>query len=134
MPLSWTTERPLAIPARVLERLTRRHRASPHRLAQVASVQQLEHDVRVRALDAGIVDGDDVRMAERSRRQHFLLKPSDPVGRVGNRLGEDLDRDIAMQAGVGSAVDLAHTPGAEQALDLVPAEARARREGHRRGL
>ena len=119
---------------RVLERLARRHRAGLHRLAQVATVQQLEHDVRARALDAGIVDGDDVRVAERSRRQHFLLKAPEPVGRIGNRLGEDLDRDIAMQASVGSAVHLAHAPGAEQALDLVPAEARARCEGHRRGL
>ncbi len=40
----------------------------------------------------------------------------------GDILGEDLDGDGAVQAGVAGFVDLAHPPRAEMAFDLVRAE------------
>ena len=45
-------------------------------------------------------------------------------------LGQHLDGDGAVQAGVAGLVDLAHTPGAEGGLDLVRAEGGAGIEWH----
>ena len=46
--------------------------------------------------------------------------------------GQHLDRDVAAEAGVARAVDLAHPAGAEKAEDLVRPETRTHRDGHDR--
>ena len=48
----------------------------------------------------------------------------------GDMLGQHLDGDRAVQAGVGSFVDLPHAAGAEGGVDLVRAEGGAGGEGH----
>jgi hypothetical protein len=74
------------------------------------------HDDRERALTLfQPVDVRDVRMVER-----------------GERRGQDLDRDVALELGVARAIDLAHAAFAEQGGDVVRTEPRARRECHRR--
>ena len=47
-------------------------------------------------------------------------------------LGQHLDGDGAVEAGVGGFVDLAHAPGAEGGVDLVGAEGCSRCERHHR--
>jgi hypothetical protein len=44
--------------------------------------------------------------------------------------GQDLDRDVAFQAGIVSAIHLAHAALAQLGGDLVGAEAGAGRDGH----
>ena len=53
----------------------------------------------------------------------LALKPREPLGVGGERLGQDLDRDVAIQLRVACAVDLAHAARAERGQDLVRAEA-----------
>ena len=60
----------------------------------------------------------------------LLLEAAEPLG-IGDLAGENLDRDLALQARVTGAVDLAHAPRAEQPHDLVRAESRACLERHR---
>ena len=48
-------------------------------------------------------------------------------------LGEHLDGDRAVQAGVAGFVDLTHPPSAEGGDDLIRSERGARREGHGSG-
>ena len=66
--------------------------------------------------------GQDLRLAPEARE----------AVRVGSEsLGEDLDRDLALQLRVGRAVDDPHPALAERAGDLVATEAGAGREAHR---
>ena len=50
------------------------------------------------------------------------------------RLGQDLDRDVAIQLRVARAKDLAHAAFADRRSDLVDAEAGAGSEGQSAGL
>ena len=49
----------------------------------------------------------------------LLFEAAETLGVTGDVLGQDLDRHLAAEAGVASAVDLTHAPGPEQAEDLV---------------
>ena len=64
-------------------------------------------------------------MVQRGEGLGFALKPREPLGVGGERLGQDLDRDVAIQLRVARAIDLAHAAGAERGQDLVRAEAGA---------
>ena len=59
------------------------------------------------------------------------LEPLLQIGISGDMLGQDLDGDGAVEAGVGGFVDLAHAPGAERGVDLVGAERGAWLKWHR---
>jgi hypothetical protein len=64
----------------------------------------------------------DVRVVQRGQGLGLALKPRDSL-RVGDeRLGQDLDRDGAIQLRVERAVDFTHSAGAERRQDLVRAE------------
>ncbi len=60
----------------------------------------------------------------------FAFEPCQGARIVRQRLGQDLDGDIAIQLGVAGAVDLAHATFAELADDFVGAETRAWGKGH----
>jgi hypothetical protein len=64
-------------------------------------------------------------------RQHFgfLLKSGEPLGILGKRRWERLDRNPALQSGVGRAIDLAHAALADLGDDFIDAKPRSRREG-----
>ena len=76
------------------------------------------------------VDGADVRMIERGEHLRFALKPREPLGIGRERVGQDLQRDVATELRVARAIHLAHPARAEQADDLVDAERAAGFEGH----
>src|ERR1700730_14650155 len=59
------------------------------------------------------VDGRDVGMVERGQDLGFALEASHAFGVAGERFGEDLQRNIALQLGVARAVHLAHAARAE---------------------
>jgi len=48
----------------------------------------------------------------------------------GEMLGEDLDRNDTVEAGVFGFVDLAHPPGPDGSEDFIRAEARSGSQGH----
>src|SRR5687767_13358980 len=49
----------------------------------------------------------------------FASEPRDAIRVVGKRIGKNLDRDVAIELRIASAVDLAHAAGAEQRVDFV---------------
>ena len=60
----------------------------------------------------------------------FALEAGEPVrDRSANDVGQDLDRDLALQLRVVRAVDLAHAAGADLGGDFVRAEAGAGSQG-----
>src|SRR5687768_6314498 len=72
-------------------------------------------------------------MIERRRGSRFVLEAA-ARRRVANQLrGDDLQRNIAAQSCIPSAIDLAHAADAEQRQDFVGAETGAGRQRHRLG-
>ena len=70
-------------------------------------------------------------MIQRRERLRFALEAGEPLGVAGERVGQDLDRDVAIQLRVARAIDLAHAAGPKGGEDLVRAEANAGQEGQR---
>ena len=64
-------------------------------------------------------DGDDVRVIEGGDGAGFALETGEAVGIAGHVGRKDLEGDVALEFGVGGAVDLAHAAGAEGADDAV---------------
>ena len=105
------------------QRLVDRDRPARDALREVLALDEFHHE---RADAAGFfetVDVGDVRMVQRGQGPGLALKPRDPLRVGGERLGQDLDRDGAIQLRVPRAVDFTHAAGAERRQDLVRAEA-----------
>ena len=69
-------------------------------------------------------------MVERGQDLGFALEASHAFGVAGERFGEDLQRNIALQLGVACAIDLAHAARADGGEDLVRAKFRTRCQRH----
>ena len=67
-------------------------------------------------------------MIERGEVLRLSLESSQTFGVVGEGVGQDLQRDVAMQLGVAGAIDLAHAAGTDGGLDLIRSESCARSE------
>ena len=72
----------------------------------------------------------DVRVIEGGHCARFALEARPPVGIDRKSRRDSLDGDGAFEASVSSAVDLAHSAGANQPEDFVRTEAEAGREWH----
>ena len=110
------------------KRLVDRKRPSRDTLREIVALHQF-HDEGLCAvgfLDA--VDARDVRMVERSQHFGFALKTREPVAIGGERGRQDLDRDLALEPGVGRPKHLPHPSFADLRSDFVDAETAARRE------
>ena len=116
--------------ARHRQRLVERQRALGDALGEGRPLDQLDDQAPAPARVLQAVDRPDVRMIEGG--QHLRLAPEarQALGVGAVELGEDLQRDVAVELGVARPVDLAHAAGAERRLDLVGAEAGAGGEGH----
>ena len=99
------------------------HLARGEGVLQVDAVEQLHGHEELLALEAELVDGDDVRVAEEGGGLRLPLEAlAHHLVRV--EAGRDpLDRDGAVQDRVVGAEHLAHGPLAELADDLVLADA-----------
>jgi hypothetical protein len=71
------------------------------------------------------VDLRNVRMVQRREDLSLALESREPVGVVGERRGENFQRDVAVERRIPRAIDLAHAACAEDADDLIDADARA---------
>ena len=69
-------------------------------------------------------------MVERRDRARLAVEPMEAVGVVRRRVGEQLQGDLAPQARVAGAVDLAHAALSERSEDLVGAELFSGGQGH----
>jgi hypothetical protein len=110
------------------QRFAQAHPALRDQAVEGLPGHELHHDEvdAVRRLD--LVDRDDVGMVERGGGL-CLLDEAGTAGRVGHPLrGQDLDRHLAAEARIASAVHLAHSPGAERGEHLERPYAGARCE------
>ena len=76
------------------------------------------------------VDAADVRMIQRGERLRFTLKSRDAFGIGDERLGQDLDRDLAIELRVARAIHLAHPACPERVANLIRAEPCASGQRH----
>ena len=99
------------------------------RCDEIVALDQFHHE---RAHAAGFfeaVDVRDVRMVQRRERLRFAREPRQPFGISGERVRQDLERDVAIQLRVARAIHLAHAARADERNDFVDAEAGAGCEG-----
>ena len=97
-------------------------------LAQGLALEQLGDGVGEIALAADVVEGEEAGVGEGGEGSCLALEAGDAVEVAGDGFGEDLEGDVASEAGVAGAVDLAHATRADRREDLVRPEARARGE------
>ena len=123
MPCSCAASSASAICRRDRQRLVDRNRPARDALRQVLALDQLHHQRAHATALLEAVNVRDVRMVERGERLRFAREPRQPIRIAGERIGQDLQRDVAIELRVARAIDLAHAPGADDGEDLVRAEA-----------
>jgi hypothetical protein len=96
---------------------------------QRLAVDQLGGDVRDAVVGADVVNGEDVRMIQRGGGVRLLLEACVPAGVGGDGRGQDLQRHVAAQPCIASAVHLSHPAGSERRDDFVRAETPSGSEG-----
>ncbi len=91
-----------------VQRLLAGKRAARQPLLQVLAVDELHRQERraVRLVDA--VDPGDVRVVQRREQLGLALEARQPLGVAGERLGQDLDRDVAVERRVDRLPDDPH--------------------------
>ena len=70
-------------------------------------------------------------MVQRGEDFGFALEAREAVGVSRERLGQGLERHVAVELGVAGTVDLAHPPGADEGGHVVVRQACADGQGHR---
>ena len=103
-----------------------RHPLAGQRVAHLLAANQLHGDVGATVDLADLVNDGDVRMLERGGGLRLLDEAPTPIGVVGQIVGQDLERDIAIQPRVGGAVDNAHAAAADLFSDTGTARRGAR--------
>ena len=135
----WTTPaacaaaRPSATCAAISISLRTGTRLAVKQRAERFAFEEFADDVLLADLDAEIVDGDDVGVIERGDGAGFALEAAAEIGGCAV-FAQNFDGDIAVEAGVAGAVDLAHAADPERGLDLVGAESGVRSERHRSAI
>ena len=99
-------------------------------LRQVVAFDQLHHERADAIRFFETVDGGDVRMIQRGEQLRFALKRASRSGSLRERVGQNLERDVALQSRVAGAIHLAHAARAERRNDFVRAESSAGIERH----
>ena len=133
MPAAWALARPSAIWAPISSsRRTAIGRASWDGISSrsVWPSTTLHDDVGQAGGLADLVDGDDVGVVERGGGPRLLREAAHAARVGGELLGQELDRDVAVEVVVARAPDLAHPPRAQPGEELVASEPHADRGGH----
>ena len=99
-------------------------------LGEVVALDELHDEGAHAARLLEAVDRGDVGVLELGEDLRLALEPREAFGVLGEGLGQDLDRDLALQLRVGRAVDDTHPALAERGGDLVGSEAGAGDEAH----
>ena len=77
------------------------------------------------------MDSRDVRVIQRRERLGFTLEAREPISVVRERLGQDFDRDVAIQLRVAGPEDLPHAACADAGDNFVDTETGTGGEGQR---
>jgi hypothetical protein len=110
--------------------LIERQRPAREPLRQILAVDQFHHE---RANAGGLFESVNVRdigMVESRQRLRLPLEAGQPVGILGERLRQDLDRHVAIEARVLRAIDFAHAARADGGGDLIGTKTLARAQEH----
>ena len=107
------------------EGLVERERPALQPLGEVLALDELHDEGAHAARLLEAVDRGDVGVLQLGEDLRLALEAGEAVGVRGERLRQDLDRDLALELRVGRPVDDAHAALAERGGDLVGAEARA---------
>ena len=107
---------------RVVERCARGNGPVAQSLTQRLALEQFRHDVGHAVVHADVVHREDVRVIQRRSGSRFLLEALKPAGIGRGIRGKHLDRDVAPESRVATAIDLAHSARAEQGKDFVGTE------------
>ena len=103
-------------------RVSRSRSVSP---ATSSIAMYLTSEAGRRRLDIGVadlVDRDQVRMVQARGGAGLVGESREPLGVAGERFGQHLQRDGAVELDVLGAIDLAHAAASEQRPDPIPAE------------
>ncbi len=103
------------------DRAGRRGSACSQPLVKVAAGDVFHHQVRPLAGLAEVIDRDQVRVLEAGGDPCLALEPGQIGGLASQRVGEDLDRDRAVEPFVGGQPDHRHAAVAEAAIEHVAA-------------
>ena len=105
------------------QRLIQRDRPLRDPVSEGRALDQLQHQ-RPRPLGLlDAVDGGDVRVVEAGEDLRLPLEPGEAVRISREGVGEDLQRDLAVELGVGGLPDLPHAALAQQGGDVVASNA-----------
>jgi hypothetical protein len=113
------------------ESLVERQSTAPNAIRQRRTRHQLHDERRLAVRLVQSIDLRDAGMVECGEHLRLASKPGEPIGIVCEGVGQNLQRDIAVELGVSGTPDLAHAAGTELGGDFARAEAGAGREGHR---
>ena len=105
-------------------------RRSPDQFLQRRTLDVFEDQGGGVAFVFEAVDRRDVRVVQRRQHLRFPLEAGQPLGVVDEGVGEDLQRDIAVELGVAGLVHLAHAAYPELFADNVLPEPGTRRQRH----
>ena len=97
---------------------------------QAGAFDEAHREVELAIDLAGVVDVDDVRVAERGRQARLAQEPIAERLVLGHLRDDDLQRDPALERGVLGGVDDAHPATPDQGLDDVSAELIPDGQGH----
>ena len=94
----------------------------------IAHIHGFEESGGVRAIVMELVeavDVRDVRVIDGRQCLCFAREPREPIGIAGERVGQDFQRDVAIELRIARAEYLAHPARADAGDDFVDAETRA---------
>ena len=95
------------------ERFIQRGAAAREELGQRLALDELHHECEGAAGLFETVHDGNTRVIERGERARLALESRAPFTVLRERLGQDFDRDVALQPGIASAIHLAHSAGPE---------------------
>ena len=91
-------------------------------IAERLAFEQLHHRIDDARLVPDVVEREDVWMVQSRHRTRLALEAREPIGVALGLGGEHLDGDLAAEARVAGAIDLAHPAAANRADDFVGSE------------
>ena len=112
------------------QRLFDRDGAPRETLREIFTLDQLHHE----RADAGrlfnAIELRDVGMIERGERFRFAFEPHEAIGVRREGLGQDLQRDVAIEARIAGAIHDAHSAFPKRRHDFIRPEPRAGGQVH----
>ena len=111
-----------AICAAICSASSSRNRSARDALCEIVALDQFHHKGGHAPALFEAVDGGDVWVVQRGEGLGFTLEACEPISVVCERLGQDLDRDVAIQLRIAGAKNLPHAAFADAGDNFVDTE------------